>query len=375
MVVEEVSTETTYYEVGGERKKTVPFTIELREWLIIAHKIGLVFLDTLQDIRLLTVHQQGMVCGSFENLAIYQFNELSTDADDGESVIKPDNAYETGRWLLKAKLDSGYNELVFKELRVDFPSVGNPLYLYIARDTRYIYWWNPTTNTYHNAITNFATQSSYSENSGNLGGELPSHYYNLARLIDCMTAGQDIEIDTTTIAGKIIINYTGSEGLSFTDISAFFINGTNTTVEVDTVLQTIKINASDWIQIQSDWSQTNNTQVDYIKNKPTEFLPSAHEHSDTEVNLTETYTGNLAGATTQKGANDILDALVGGGGGIFIRRSFFAPPFTSYRGFAPENSLETDAVWTITKTIENANGTIFSHEQVFNHKWTDINTI
>ena len=37
----------------------------------------------------------------------------------------------------------------------------------------------------------------------------------------------------------------------------------------------------------------------------------------------------------------------GGGGGIFIRRSFFAPPFTSYRGFAPKNSLEIDAVWTI----------------------------
>ena len=113
---------------------------------------------------------------------------------------------------------------------------------------------------------------------------------------------------------------------------------------------------------------------DDITYKPTEFPPSAHEHIDSEVELTETYTGNLAGAVTQKEANDIFDALVGGGG-IFIRRSFFAPPFTSYRGFAPENSLETDAVWTITKTVENANGTIFSNEQVFNHKWTEINTI
>ena len=77
MVIEEVTTGETYYEQGGERKRTVSFTVELREWLIIAHKIGLVFLDTLQDIRLLTVHQQGMVCGCFENLAIYQFNELS----------------------------------------------------------------------------------------------------------------------------------------------------------------------------------------------------------------------------------------------------------------------------------------------------------
>ena len=61
-------------------------------------------------------------------------------------------------------------------------------------------------------------------------------------------------------------------------------------------------------QIQSDWNQTNNTQVDYIKNKPTEFPPSAHTtFKITEVNLTETYTGNLAGATTQKDANDILN--------------------------------------------------------------------
>lgn len=64
-----------------------------------------------------------------------------------------------------------------------------------------------------------------------------------------------------------------------------------------------------------------------------------------------------------------------GKGDILIRRSFFSPPFTSYRGFAPENSLETDSVWTVTKTVENANGTIFSNEQVFNHKWTEINTI
>lgn len=303
-MVEEVTSDSIYYEVGGERKKTVPFTVELREWLIIAHKIGLVFLDTLQDIRLLTIHQQGMVCGCFENLAIYQFNELSEDADDGENVIKPDNAFETGRWLIKAKLDSGYNELVFKEFRTDFPTVGNPLYLYIARDTRYIYWWNPTTNTYHNAITNFASQSFFSENSGKLGGELPSHYYNLARLIDCITAGTDIGIDSTTIAGKIIISYTGSVA---TQIQVDWNQTDNTAL--DYIKNKPSIPES---QIQSDWNQADNTQVDFIKNKPTTFPPSAHGHMDSEVELTETYTGNLSGATTQKEANDILDSLVGG---------------------------------------------------------------
>ena len=171
------------------------------------------------------------------------------------------------------------------------------------------------------------------------------------------------------------ISIGSGSGMTFTDLVAILQAGTNVTLDVDTVAETITINSSDWIQIQSDWNQTDNTQVDYIKNKPTEFPPSAHTHSDTEVNLTETYTGNLSGATTQKDANDILDALVGGGGGVFIRRSFFTPPFTSYRGFAPESSLETDAVWTVTKTVENENGTIFSNEQVFNHKWTEINTI
>jgi hypothetical protein len=52
---------------------------------------------------------------------------------------------------------------------------------------------------------------------------------------------------------------------------------------------------------------------DDITNKPTEFPPSAHGHLDSEVQLTETYTGNLDGATTVKDTMDVLDAFVGGG--------------------------------------------------------------
>ena len=161
------------------------------------------------------------------------------------------------------------------------------------------------------------------------------------------------------------ISIGSGSGMTFTDLVAILQAGTNVTLDVDTVAETITINSVGLSSV--DW--------DDINEKPIEFPPSAHEHIDSEVELTETYTGNLAGAITQKDANDILDAMAGSGGGIFIRRSFFVPPFTSYRGFAPENSLETDAVWTITKTVENANGTIFSNEQVFNHKWTEINTI
>ena len=117
--------------------------------------------------------------------------------------------------------------------------------------------------------------------------------------------------------------FPSGEGLSFSDLVAILQDGTNVTLDVDTVAETITINASDWTQIQSDWNQTNNTQVDYIKNKPTEFPASAHTHSDTEVSLTGEYTGNLVGATTQKDANDILDALVGGGDGKEWQLQFF----------------------------------------------------
>ena len=182
-------------------------------------------------------------------------------------------------------------------------------------------------------------------------------YYNLSN--DEILVWNDFTNEWFMLSGG------GSGGLSFEELSSMIIAGEGITLSVDSEQQTITINSVGLSSV--DW--------DDINEKPTAFPPSAHEHSDTEVELTETYTGNLAGATTQKDANDILDALVSGGSGIFIRRSFFAPPYTSYRGFAPENSLETDAVWTITKTVENADGTIFSNEQVLNHKWTEINTI
>ena len=49
-----------------------------------------------------------------------------------------------------------------------------------------------------------------------------------------------------------------------------------------------------------------------LSDVPLTFPPSSHQHPDTAINLTETYTNNLAGATTQKEANDVLDAFSGG---------------------------------------------------------------
>lgn len=150
MVIEEYTSQVPYYEVGGELKKTVPFTIELREWLTISHNVGVVFYDTLEQIRSLAVHKHSMVCGCFENLTIYQYHELSVDTDDGDAVIQPHNVFidQTGRWLLKTVLTAGLNELVFRNSKTSFPSVGNSNFVYIARNTGIMYLWNEATQSY-----------------------------------------------------------------------------------------------------------------------------------------------------------------------------------------------------------------------------------
>lgn len=64
----------------------------------------------------------------------------------------------------------------------------------------------------------------------------------------------------------------------------------------------------------------------------------------------------------------------GGGSGVVYERkseTFYAPSYISYLGFAPKNSLETEAVWTITKRVGSADGTIVSNVQYVNKKWTE----
>lgn len=64
----------------------------------------------------------------------------------------------------------------------------------------------------------------------------------------------------------------------------------------------------------------------------------------------------------------------GGGGGVVYERkseTFYAPSYTSYLAFAPAGSSETDPVWTITKRVGSADGTIVSNVQYVNKKWTE----
>jgi hypothetical protein len=86
------------------------------------------------------------------------------------------------------------------------------------------------------------------------------------------------------------------------DVERLYIRKTDNTLHrFDTDLGWVAIGGGGSV----DW--------DDINNKPTVFPPSAHGHLDSEVQLTETYTGNLDGATTVKDTMDVLDAFVGGG--------------------------------------------------------------
>lgn len=102
------------------------------------------------------------------------------------------------------------------------------------------------------------------------------------------------------------ISIGSGSGMTFTDLVAMLQEGTNVTLDVDLVNETITINST--------------------------------------VTPTVTY----------------------------IRRSdYISADRKSYLAFAPSGSLETDAVWTITKRVGSADGTIVSNVQYFDKRWTE----
>jgi len=65
--------------------------------------------------------------------------------------------------------------------------------------------------------------------------------------------------------------------------------------------------------------------------------------------------------------------ISGGGGGsgvVYIRRSDYTT-LISYNGYALTGSLETDAVWTITKIVTDSAGDVISSVQTENYKWSE----
>ena len=96
-----------------------------------------------------------------------------------------------------------------------------------------------------------------------------------------------------------------------------------------------------------------------------------------DVDTTDIATGKMI-EVEEVGGNFVHKYVVkptGGGSNIRLSETFYAPTYTSYLGFAPSGSLETEAVWTITKRVGSENGTILSNVQTENVKWSERNLL
>ena len=112
-----------------------------------------------------------------------------------------------------------------------------------------------------------------------------------------------------------------------------------------------------------------------------------HEYVELLISSITGLTDALAGkqATLVSGTNiktingdsilDSGDITISGGGGLRRSETLYAPSYISYLAFAPQGSLETDAVWTITKRVGSADGTIISNVQYLLKKWSERNLL
>jgi len=117
--------------------------------------------------------------------------------------------------------------------------------------------------------------------------------------------------------------------------------------------------------------------VETTISNPFEYVKAS---SDIVTIVSRNADNNLVG-NLQKNATAIQPIYVNppssGGGTVYERKSetFYAPSYISYLAFAPQGSLETDAVWTITKRVGSADGTIISNVQYLLKKWSERNLL
>ncbi len=89
-------------------------------------------------------------------------------------------------------------------------------------------------------------------------------------------------------------------------------------------------------------------------------------------------TGLSADANKETYLNWIIANFVNGGSGATLpreKRTEWVSLLLMYQGFAPQGSLESDAVWTIYKIVTLATGGVVSNTEFTNKKWTERNLI
>lgn len=108
-----------------------------------------------------------------------------------------------------------------------------------------------------------------------------------------------------TAATDAAIGALDTNKLDFTDLTNTLVQGSNITLTPDAVNKTITISSSGGgggTQVQSDWNQSDNTAVDFIKNKPT--IPAAAN----DATITITQGGVIKGSfTTNQSTNGTID--------------------------------------------------------------------
>lgn len=117
--------------------------------------------------------------------------------------------------------------------------------------------------------------------------------------------------------------------------------------------------------------------VIFVQKKVTEIEPTTSallelqkKHSATVA--TAQQLGHVRSGSQIRVKEDGTMEVIGGSGGALIRLSdYISAERKSYLAFAPQGSQETDAVWTITKRVGSADGTIISNTQTEDWAWTN----
>jgi len=262
-----------------------------------------------------------------EGFSVYVWNNTSTQTgDDNEVVVPTPRIGQGGRWL---KVD-----LLAVQFETD-PTVANYIKAITTSD---IAAWNaklsiesdPTVPSVVKGIT-----SSDITNWNNKLSTVPAQSFSSLTGKPTTVAGYGITDALTSISSSQVIAALGYNPVNPNGTASQYIAGNGTKITFPTIPNT---------QIQSDWAQSNNASLDYIKNKPT--IPATttditegtnlyftNSRVRTAISLTTTGTSGAASYNSTTGVLNVPNYAVS------------APTFNP----APARSLNTNYTISTTK--------------------------